>query len=97
MKCLDANEATVCGKNRMSLELLDIFYYFCIEIFCDDIIEFGKIRIYKWMDGSITLMKWNMKFLVNIELNMRDIVRFDCFCLETSYDNVDNEIWRLNF
>lgn len=42
MKCLDANEATVCGKNRMSLELLDIFYYFCIEMFCDDIIGFGK-------------------------------------------------------
>lgn len=49
------------------------------------------------MDGSITLMKWNKKFLVNIELNMREIVRFDRFYLETSYDNVGNEIWRLNF
>lgn len=28
---------------------------------------------------------------------MREIVRFDRFCLETSYDNVGNEIWRLNF
>lgn len=49
------------------------------------------------MDGSITLMKWNKKFLVNIVLNMREIVRFDRFCFEMSYDNVDNEIWRLNF
>lgn len=33
MKCLDANEATVCGKNRMSLELSDIFIISALKCF----------------------------------------------------------------